>query len=73
LVDPTLAAAGAARVNAFYGGQHIHGDVTAQGLVSQIVAELEQKGMKREDITDEMVTQHIERQHQQAIEATGHE
>jgi hypothetical protein len=73
LVDPTLAAAGAARVNAFYGGQHIHGDVTAQGLVSQIVAELEQKGMKREDITDEMVTQHIERQHQQAIEAAGHE
>lgn len=73
LVDPTLAAAGAARVNAFYGGQHIHGDTTAQGLVAKIVAELEQQGIDRANITDEMVTQHIERQHQQAIDAQSRE
>ena len=72
LVDPTLAAAGAARVQAFYGGQHIHGG-GANELVANIVRELEGKGISRDDITDEMVNEHIQQQHQQAIEAASHE
>lgn len=67
LVDPTLAAAGAARVQAFYGGQHIHSG-TANSLVAEIVRELEGKGISRDDITDEMVNDFIKQQHQQAIE-----
>lgn len=66
LVDPTLAAAGAARVQAFFGGQHIH--ATAGSLVAEIVRELEGKGVPRNDITDEMVNEFIKQQHQEAIE-----
>lgn len=75
LVDPALAAAGAARVQAFYGGQHIHGGETATSLVANIVRELEEKGVDRDEITDEMVNEYIRNSHakQQAIEAKLHD
>ena len=74
LVDPTLAAAGAARVNAYFGGQHIHGGGTATSLVANIVKELEAQGIDRDEITDEMVDEYIKKQHQKAlaIEAKVH-
>ena len=67
LVDPTLAAAGAARVQAFFGGQHIHGGATANSLMASIVKELEAQGINRGDITEEMVNTHIMKEHDKAI------
>lgn len=62
LIDPRLAAAGAARVTAFYGGQHIHTD-TPNSLVASVVRELEQRGIARDDITTEMVEEYIVQEH----------
>lgn len=73
LLDPRLAAAGAARVTAFMGGNHIHTNVTATSLVSEIVQELEQAGIDRANITEDMVMEHITKQHAKAIEAQARE
>jgi len=68
LIDPRLAAAGAARVTAFYGGQHIHTD-TPNSLVASVVHELEQRGIARDDITTEMVEEYVMQEHsRQAID-----
>jgi hypothetical protein len=73
LVDPRLAAAGAARITAFLGGQHIHNGTT-NSLVADIVKELEEQGRAREDITPEMINEYIVQQQQtQAIEASSRE
>lgn len=71
LVDPLLAAAGATRVTAFIGGQHIHNNQTPNSLMANIVAELEAQGIARANITEEMVNEFIMREHDKskAIEA----
>lgn len=73
LVDPRLAAAGAARVTAFIGGQHLHQNGTPNSIMANIVREIEAQGTPREEITEDMVKAHIlqEQAKLSAIEATS--
>ncbi len=71
LVDPTLAAAGAAKIGVYVGGQHVH--ATPNALMAEIVRELESKGVSRDDITTEMVNEQVVRRQTPAIGTTSHE
>lgn len=65
LIDPALAAAGAPRVGVFIGAVQA---TPANTLTATAVAELESQGIARDDITADMLHEHITRK-QQAIEA----
>lgn len=77
LVNPTLAAAGATRVNVNVGsgGQAAILTTTPAQMISVIVAQLEAKGIHRNDITEEDVAAHLvemaRQGNQNAIEATS--
>lgn len=67
LVDAELAAAGAPRTAV----QVNVGNASAQGLTAGIVAELEARGIRREDITPAMIMQVIEGNGRPALEAVA--
>lgn len=72
LVDPALAAAGAARINLNLNQQINAGQaqaMTPNALMASIVRELEQQGVPRDEITPMMISEYIVSQQRPAIEA----
>lgn len=76
LVDPVLAASSQTKVaigiiNNGNGGQQITHVAAPQEMMKAAFAALEREGNPRDQITQEMVKNYLERQQQQAIEATA--
>ncbi len=71
LVDPKLAAAGATKVNMNQINMGGAAAATPQAFMASVVAEIEKTGVKREDITEEMVMTVINATQPAAITATA--